>query len=105
IDGTSPLGTMVRIIMPLAKGGIMTAFILQVISHWNETLMAMTLLSSTDKYSLPVALIGFVQQQTYSGADWGGLFAGICIVRLPALILVRCVSRRLAAGLTVGLGE
>ncbi|MDN6400418.1 MAG: carbohydrate ABC transporter permease, partial [Brachybacterium sp.] len=105
IDGTSPLGTMVRIIMPLAKGGIMTAFILQVISHWNETLMAMTLLSSTDKYTLPVALIGFVQQQTYSGADWGGLFAGICIVVLPMLIMFLFVSRRLTEGLTVGMGK
>lgn len=105
IDGTSPLGTMLRIIMPLAKGGIMTAFILQVISHWNETLMAMTLLSSTDKYTLPVALIGFVQQQTYSGADWGGLFAGICIVVLPMLIMFLFVSRRLTEGLTVGMGK
>lgn len=105
LDGATPLRTMLLITMPLAKGGIMTAFVLQVISHWNETLLALTLLQSTDKYTLPVALIGFVQQQTYSGADWGGLFAGICLVVLPMLGVYLWLGRRLSEGLTLGMGK
>ncbi|BCW60179.1 carbohydrate ABC transporter permease [Arthrobacter sp. StoSoilB20] len=105
LDGTTAFGTFWRITLPLAKGGILTAFILQVISHWNETLLALTLLQSTEKYTLPVALISFVQQQTYSGADWGGLFAGLVIVVLPMLIIYIWLGRRLTEGLTLGMGK
>ncbi|WP_251443472.1 MULTISPECIES: carbohydrate ABC transporter permease [unclassified Microbacterium] len=105
LDGASAFGTFWRITLPLAKGGILTAFVLQVISHWNETLLALTLLQSTDKYTLPVALISFIQQQTYSGADWGGLFAGLCIVVLPMLAIYLWLGRRLTEGLTLGMGK
>ncbi len=105
LDGASAWGTMWRIAMPLAKGGILTAFILQVISHWNETLLAITLLQSTEKYTLPVALIAFIQKQTYSGADWGGEFAGIALIVMPMLALYLFVGTKLSAGLTVGIGK
>ena len=105
LDGASALRTFVRITLPLAKGGILTAFVLQVVAHWNETLLALTLIQSTEKYTLPVALISFVQQQTYSGADWGGLFAGLCIVVLPMLIIYIWLGRRLTEGLTLGMGK
>lgn len=105
IDGSSPFATFWRIMLPLAKGGILTAFVLQLISHWNETLLALTLLQSTRNYTLPVALIAFVQQQTYSGADWGGLFAGLVIVIFPMLAVYLWLGRRLSEGLTLGMGK
>lgn len=105
LDGTTAFGTFWRITLPLAKGGIVTAFVLQVIAHWNETLLALTLLQSTEKYTLPVALISFIQQQTYSGADWGGLFAGLCIVVIPMLVIYLWLGRRLTEGLTLGMGK
>jgi N-acetylglucosamine transport system permease protein len=105
LDGTTAFGTFWRITLPLAKGGILTAFVLQVISHWNETLLALTLMQSTEHYTLPVALISFVQQQTYSGANWGGLFAGLCIVVIPMLVIYLWVGRRLTEGLTLGMGK
>ncbi|UNK71276.1 carbohydrate ABC transporter permease [Microbacterium sp. H1-D42] len=105
LDGASAAGTFWRITLPLAKGGILTAFVLQLIAHWNETLLALTLLQSTETYTLPVALIAFIQQQTYSGADWGGLFAGLCIVVLPMLAIYLWLGRRLTEGLTLGMGK
>jgi multiple sugar transport system permease protein/N-acetylglucosamine transport system permease protein len=105
LDGASPVTTFLRVMLPIAKGGIMTAFVLQLISHWNETLLALTLILSPEKYTLPVALISFVQQQTYSGADWGGLFAGLCIVILPMLAVYLWLGRKLTEGLTLGMGK
>lgn len=105
LDGTGPFMTFWLVMLPLAKGGLLTAFVLQIISHWNETLLALTLLQSTKNYTLPVALISFVQQQTYSGADWGGLFAGLCIVILPMVIVFIVLGRRLTEGLTLGMGK
>ena len=105
LDGASPVATFVRVMLPVARGGLITALVLQIISNWNETLIALTLLQSTDKYTLPLALISFVQQQTYSGADWGGLFAGLTIVILPMLIVYVLLGRKLSEGLTLGVGK
>ncbi len=105
LDGAGTLRTLVSITLPLAKGGILTAFILQVIAHWNETLLALTLLQTPTKYTLPVALIEFVSQQIYTGADYGGTFAGICLVVGPMLAIYLWVGSRLSAGLTVGIGK
>lgn len=105
LDGASAFSTFWRIMLPLAKGGLLTAFVLQVIAHWNETLLALTLLQSTEKFTLPVALISFVQQQTYSGADWGGLFAGLCIVILPMVVVFILLGRKLTEGITLGMGK
>lgn len=105
LDGASPYRTFFRIILPVARGGILTAFVLQLISHWNETLLALTLLQNSDKYTLPLALVSFVQQQTYSGADWGGLFAGLCIIILPLLVIYIWLGRRMSEGLTLGMGK
>jgi N-acetylglucosamine transport system permease protein len=105
LDGSSALSTFWRIMLPVARGGLITALVLNVIANWNETLLALALLQSTDKYTLPVALISFVQQQTYSGADWGGLFAGLCIIVLPILGVYIWLGRRLVEGLTLGIGK
>lgn len=105
IDGASTMTTLVRISLPLAKGGILTAFVLQVIAHWNETLLALTLMQSPGKYTLPVALIEFISQQIYTGADYGGTFAGICLVILPMLLIYLWIGSRLSEGLTVGIGK
>ncbi|MGI8418621.1 MAG: carbohydrate ABC transporter permease [Nakamurella sp.] len=105
LDGASPTATFLRVMLPVAKGGITTAFVLSLIAQWNETLIALTLIQSTDKYTLPLALISFVQQQTYSGADWGGLFAGLCFVILPMLVTYMWLGRKLSEGLTVGMGK
>lgn len=105
LDGASAISTFLRVMLPVARGGLVTALVLQIMSNWNETLIALTLLQSTDKNTLPLALISFVQQQTYSGANWGGLFAGLCIVILPMLLVYLWLGRRLTEGLTLGVSR
>ena len=105
LDGASPMATFWRVMVPVARGGLVTALVLQIISNWNETLIALALLQNTNKYTLPLALIAFVQEQTYSGANWGGLFAGLCIVIIPMLVVYLWLGRRLSEGLTLGVGK
>ncbi|MGC0273314.1 carbohydrate ABC transporter permease [Pseudactinotalea sp. Z1739] len=105
LDGSTPVRTFWTIMLPLARGGLLTAFVLQLISNWNETVLALVLLQTTDRYTLPIALINFVQRQTYSGADWGGLFAGLVLVIIPVLLIYLWLGRRLTEGLTLGMGK
>lgn len=102
LDGASPLTTFWAIMLPLARSGIVTLAILNIIAHWNEAIFALILLQSEERQTLPLALLKFLQRMQYNAADWGGLFAGICIVILPVLALYVWLGRRIIEGLTLG---
>ncbi|RJQ68513.1 carbohydrate ABC transporter permease [Pseudonocardiaceae bacterium YIM PH 21723] len=105
LDGLTAGGTFFRIMLPLAKGGLVTALLLTAISLWNETLLGLMFIQDTEKYTLSLALIGFIQQQQYNGADYGALFAGVSITILPMLVLYAWLGRRITEGLTEGVGK
>nr|BFF02226.1 hypothetical protein GCM10020241_39010 [Streptoalloteichus tenebrarius] len=96
------VGTFVRIALPLARGGLLTALLLNLVGLWNETLLALVLVQDGEKQTLPLALLGFLQTQQYSGADYGVLFAGVAILVLPVLALYLWLGRRIIEGMTVG---
>lgn len=102
IDGAGPLRTFLQISLPLARGGLITALLLNAIGLWNETFLALVFIQDTDLQTLPLALLGFMQSQQYSGSDYGALFAGVCILVLPMLVLYVWLGRRIVEGMTLG---
>ncbi|MFE2733489.1 carbohydrate ABC transporter permease [Streptomyces sp. NPDC059349] len=105
LDGASPARTFWQIVLPLARSGMITAFLLQFINNWNETLFSLALVQSNDNYTLPLALARFIGEQQYKGADWGGMFAGLCLIVAPMLVLYGWLSRRIITGMTLGIGK
>lgn len=104
VDGAKPVRTFFTIMLPLARGGIVTALILNAIGLWNETLLAVVFLQDTGKFTVSRALFSFYGTMTYN-SDWGGLMAGVAIVVLPMLILYVLLARRIIEGLTLGAGK
>ncbi|GIG61752.1 sugar ABC transporter permease [Longispora fulva] len=104
MDGASGPRTFLRVMLPLAQPGLVTAFILNVVSLWNETLVALILITDNEQYTLPQALLGLYQTMQYT-SNWGGLFAGVVIVVLPILGVYVWLGRRIVEGLTVGAGK
>ncbi|MDX3103705.1 carbohydrate ABC transporter permease [Nonomuraea angiospora] len=102
IDGASPLRTFWRIMLPLARSGLVTLVILNVIGHWSEGLLSLIFLQDPTQQTLPLALLNFMTRVQYSGADWGGLFAAIAIVILPLLLIYVWLGRRIIEGMTLG---
>ncbi|NUO97171.1 MAG: carbohydrate ABC transporter permease [Nonomuraea sp.] len=105
IDGASRLRTFWTIMLPLARSGLITALTLNAIGLWNEAFLALVFVQSTDKQTLPLALLGFLAKQQYSGADYGVLFAGVAILVLPMLLLYVWLGRRIIEGMTLGAGK
>lgn len=105
IDGSSGIRTFIQIVLPLARSGLVTAFMLAVISGWNETLFSLVLLTTSENRTLPIALLAFLDQAQFNGADWGGLFAGIVMVVTPVLALFIWLGRRIVEGMTVGISK
>ncbi|MEV0583186.1 carbohydrate ABC transporter permease [Nonomuraea sp. NPDC050310] len=105
IDGAGGLHAFVRVILPVARGGLITAFLLQFIGAWNETLFAIAFMQSDDRVTLPVALVNFVKMQQFNGLDWGTMFAGVCIILAPMVALFAWMGNRIIQGMTVGIGR
>ena len=99
VDGTSRLGALSRITLPLALPGIVTALIFTFIGAWNEFIVALTLTSQPKEYPLTVAINNYVGQ--YS-VDWGHLFAGSVIATIPVIILFALIEGKVVGGLTAG---
>lgn len=101
IDGAGRWQTFLRVMLPLAKPGLIVAGVFNVIGIWNEYPLALVLLTDRSKYTLPLGLAQITQRQQYS-ADWGALFAALVIVMLPTLAVYLFFQRQISAGLTAG---
>lgn len=105
LDGLSAVSTFLRIMLPLARSGLMTALILAAIGSWNETLFSLVLLTDKASRTLPIALIQVLDSSAFSGTDWGTIFAGITLLVLPMLLIFTWLGRRIVEGMTVGVGK
>ena len=101
IDGSSRLGALRRVTLPLAAPGIVTALIFTFIAAWNEFIVALTLSLGLGNNHQPmtVAINNYIGQ--YS-VDWGHLFAGAVIATIPVIILFAVIEGRVVGGLTAG---
>ncbi|GLZ40091.1 carbohydrate ABC transporter permease [Actinokineospora sp. NBRC 105648] len=104
IDGASPFRTFFAIMLPLTRGGLITALILNAIGLWNETLLAIVFLNENANFTLARALFSFYGAASYQ-SEYGGLIAGVAIVVLPMLVLYVLLARRIITGLTLGAGK
>jgi len=85
IDGASRWQILVKIVLPLAIPGLISAFIFCFTLCWNEFIYALTFLQSTQNKTVPVAIVNeFVDGDVYR---WGSLMAGALAGSLPLVIL------------------
>ena len=99
VDGCGKVSALIRILLPVAAPGIVTALIFVFINAWNEYLYSMILMSSSDKTTISVAV------KTLEGADilnWGSLMAACAIVVVPSIIFFCFIQNKMAGGLSDG---
>lgn len=98
IDGTSRLGALVRVTIPLAIPGVITVAVFAFVVAWNEYLYAFTL-TNVDAKTLPV-LIG--EFSTKLGLQHLKIAAAGVLASLPPLIIALVFQRYLVRGMTSG---
>lgn len=99
VDGANRWHVIWRIIVPLARPGIVVAAISTFIASWSEFIMASLLTVSQNNKTLPVGLYAWMG--TYD-IEWGSLTAGAVITALPILILFVFMGRVFIQGLLSG---
>ena len=84
IDGATRLQILRRITLPLAVPGLISAGIFAFTLSWNEFIYSLAFISSTEKKTVPVAILTeLVQGDVY---HWGSLMAGALLGSLPVAI-------------------
>ena len=99
IDGCSRLRTMVRVMLPIAAPGVVTAMIYTFIYGWNEFLFGLSFMQSKGKMPLTIALYNFVGRWS---TQWEMLTTAAFLAIIPVLALFYLIEKQLVAGLTGG---
>lgn len=101
IDGCSHITSFYRLIIPLAKPGIVTITIFNFIGYWNEYIWALVFSSKQANRTLAVSLQTLVTNMQTTG-NYQGLFAGVVIVFIPTVIIYVLLSKQIMSGATAG---
>jgi ABC-type glycerol-3-phosphate transport system permease component len=100
IDGASRMQAMLRIVVPLALPGILSAFIFAFTLSWNEYIYALVFLTSTANRTIPVGVVNeLIRGDVYF---WGTLMAGALLGSVPVAIVYAFFVDNYVSGLTAG---
>jgi arabinogalactan oligomer/maltooligosaccharide transport system permease protein len=99
MDGMDQFSIFTKIVLPLAKPGIVVTALFSFMTAWNEFILAATFLSKESTYTLPVALQRYVGSH---GEQWGLFAAGAIVASIPVMALFFSLQKHLVSGLTAG---
>lgn len=104
LDGASEFGAFWRVMLPMARPGLITVAIFLFLGNWNEFFVAFICLSgkgSENLRTLPLGLANITIVSQYR-SDWGVAFAGLTLMMLPALFVYILLQKHLTKGITAG---
>jgi len=99
IDGCDPLNALFRVILPISLPGLVAIFSFAFVNIWNELFLAVMLISTDKKMTVPVALNSFISK---AGVSWDIMSAGIVLALLPTMAIFAVGQKYIVAGLTEG---
>jgi multiple sugar transport system permease protein len=100
VDGATRIQAMVRVVVPLAIPGILSAGIFAFTLSWNEFLYSLIFLNDSVAKTIPVG----VTSELIRGDEffWGELMAASLVGSLPVALLYSFFVDHFVAGLTAG---
>ena len=99
LDGDSLVGTLFRVVLPIASPGLAATAILCMIVSWNEFLFALMLSQTDAGTTLPVGIAASVTQYEIK---WGLMGAAGVVAMIPVLLFAAVVQKYLVRGLSLG---
>lgn len=99
MDGCSHTAVFFRVMLPMAKPGLLSIGIFNVLGQWNQFVLPAFL--SPEKPVLAQGIASLLASQRYEG-DWGALFAALAVAMVPVVVVYLVFYRQIQAGLTGG---
>jgi ABC-type glycerol-3-phosphate transport system permease component len=100
IDGASEIGIFHKVMLPLAVPGAATMGIFAFVASWNNFFTPFILISSIEKYTLPM-LVQTLRGDVYR-TEYGAIYLGLALTVVPIIILYAIFSRYIISGIALG---
>lgn len=99
LDGASHLATLLQIVTPLAKPGLVATALFAFITGWNEYVLALTFLTTPEKATFTIGVTAFLGKNVVL---WHYLMAAALVSVVPVFLVYLGIDKYLAKGLTAG---
>ncbi len=99
IDGATPLGLFVRVVLPLLKPVLVTVMVLTFLNTWNEFVMPLYFLGNSNKWPMTLAVYNFFGMYF---KDWNLVCADIVLTSAPVILVYLLGQKYIVAGMTAG---
>jgi multiple sugar transport system permease protein len=100
VDGCTRLQAIRKVIMPVARPGIVAAGIFCFLVSWNEFIFALILTGTPKAQTIPVIIAGFLVQLRFY--DYGPMFAASVLAVIPPVVIALAFQRYLVRGMLSG---
>jgi len=98
VDGCSPIGALLRVVLPAARPGVIAVAIYGFMTAWGEVLFASVMTTGANR----TLSIGLRQYSTQTNVYWNEVMAASLVVSVPVVIGFLLLQRYFVAGLTSG---
>jgi N-acetylglucosamine transport system permease protein len=104
VDGAGHLRRFFQIMMPMAKSGLISITIFNIVGQWNQYLLPVVIMQGAGSDANWVLTQGIANISVQAGyhAEWSTLFAALTLSIIPMIIVYAIFQRQIQAGLTAG---
>jgi multiple sugar transport system permease protein len=99
VDGASRIGALFRVVLPLARSGLLATALFGFLLAWDEFLYALVITSSNHSKTIPVAIAEFSGRFS---VNFGMVATGGVLAALPPLLMAFVFQRYIVSGLSSG---
>ena len=99
IDGCSQFSAFTKVILPIAKPGLVITALFSFMTAWSEYIVAAQVLQDREMFTLPLGIKSF---QSSMSTQWGLYAAASILVSIPVVLVFMMLSRYLVSGMTLG---
>ncbi|MHC5260281.1 carbohydrate ABC transporter permease [Streptomyces sp. UC4497] len=102
VDGASELATYFKVALRMLGPGLVTVFLFQLTTIWNNFFLPMVMLSNQDLYPVSLGLFQWNSQATVSPEYYPVVIMGSLLAVLPLVLAFIFLQRFWRSGLTAG---
>lgn len=101
VDGCTSFSALTRIMLHAVRPGLVTVALFAFLTSWSEFFAPLILLNSTDKFTLPLAVVN-MRTASHGSIDYAALEAGVVFMAAPCLLLFLFMQRSYVRGFMSG---
>jgi N-acetylglucosamine transport system permease protein len=102
IDGASHTRLFFRVMLPMARSGLISIGIFNIVGQWAQYNIPVVLMSDDKSKWLLTQGIADISTQAGYQSDWPALFAALVLAILPMIVVYAIFQRQIQSGLTAG---